>query len=165
MATLYRRVDSKEALLQTIVDGYADRLDEAFAAVLAADAGGPAVLAERLLAITWVFAHASRHFRAESRIVALGWYGREETASPVHRYFVATEQRLHTLAELHGDAMPKDVAGLVVKEDAEYLIIDQALCQFRCAAQHLFHLQGGVHFARDFIEQQKCLGLFAGSFE
>ncbi|MBV9795071.1 MAG: helix-turn-helix transcriptional regulator [Actinobacteria bacterium] len=100
MATLYRRVDSKEALLQTIVDGYADRLDEAFAAVLAADPGGPAALAARVLAITWVFAHASRHFRAESRIVALGWYGREETASPVHRYFVATQQRLDTLAEL-----------------------------------------------------------------
>jgi AcrR family transcriptional regulator len=96
MATLYRRVDSKEALLRTIVDVYADRLDEAFGAVLAAGSSDT----EQLYAIMRVFAHASRHFREESQIVVFGWPGREAASSPVHEYFVATQRRLDTLAAL-----------------------------------------------------------------
>ena len=96
MATLYRRVDSKEALLRTIVDVYADQLDEAFGAVLAAGSSDT----EQLYAIMRVFAHASRHFREESQIVVFGWPGREAASSPVHEYFVATQRRLDTLAEL-----------------------------------------------------------------
>ena len=111
MASLYRRVDSKEALLRTIVDAYADHLDEAFGTVMATGSSGP----ERLYAIMAVFAHASRHFRDESQIVAFGWSGREETSSPVHRYFVATQQRLDALAGLfqHGlaDGSIRPVAG------------------------------------------------------
>jgi AcrR family transcriptional regulator len=111
MASLYRRVDSKESLLGTIVDVYADGLDEAFGAVMAAEASGP----ERLYAIMRVFAHASRHFREESRIVVFGWYGREAASSPVHAYFVATQQRLDALAELFrrglGDGTVRPIAG------------------------------------------------------
>ncbi|HXP54882.1 MAG TPA: helix-turn-helix domain-containing protein, partial [Streptosporangiaceae bacterium] len=111
MASLYRRVDSKEALLRTIVDAYADHLDEAFGTVMATGSSGP----ERLYAIMAVFAHASRHFRDESQIVVFGWSGREETSSPVHRYFVATQQRLDALAGLfqHGlaDGSIRPVAG------------------------------------------------------
>jgi AcrR family transcriptional regulator len=96
MATLYRRVDSKEALLRTIVDAYADRLDEAFGAVVAADSSDT----EQLYAIMRVFAHASHHFREESQIVVFGWPGREAASSPVHEYFVATQRRLDALAAL-----------------------------------------------------------------
>ena len=98
MASLSRRVESKETLLRTIVDVYADGLNEAFEAVMASK--GPD--SERLYAIMRVFAHASRHFREESRIVVFGWYGREAAASPVHDYFVATQRRLDALTGLFG---------------------------------------------------------------
>ena len=98
MASLYRRVESKETLLRTIVDVYADGLNEVFEAVMASK--GPD--SERLYAIMRVFAHASRHFREESRIVVFGWYGRESAASPVHDYFVATQRRLDALTGLFG---------------------------------------------------------------
>jgi AcrR family transcriptional regulator len=111
MATLYRRVDSKESLLRTIVDVYADGLDEAFGAMMAADSTGT----ERLYATMRVFAHASRHFREESQIVVFGWYGREATSSPVHDYFIATQQRLDALAGLFrrglGDGTIRPIAG------------------------------------------------------
>ena len=98
MASLYRRVESKETLLRTIVDVYADGLNEAFEAVTASKGSD----SERLYAIMRVFAYASRHFRDESRIVVFGWYGREAASSPVHDYFVATQRRLDTLTGLFG---------------------------------------------------------------
>jgi AcrR family transcriptional regulator len=98
MASLYRRVESKETLLRTIVDVYADGLNEAFEAVMASKGSD----SERLYAIMRVFAYASRHFREESRIVVFGWYGREAASSPVHGYFVATQRRLDTLTGLFG---------------------------------------------------------------
>jgi AcrR family transcriptional regulator len=111
IASLYRRVESKETLLRTIVDVYADGLDEAFEAVMASE--GPD--SERLYAIMRVFAHASRHFREESRIVVFGWHGREAASSPVHDYFVATQRRLDTLTGLFGrgldDGTVRPIAG------------------------------------------------------
>lgn len=94
MATLYRRVESKESLLRTIIDVYADCLDQAFSAVMSAGSGEP----ERLYALTRVFGHASRHFREESQIVSFGWFGREAASSPVHDYFIATQQRFEAMA-------------------------------------------------------------------
>jgi AcrR family transcriptional regulator len=111
MATLYRRVDSKESLLRTIIAVYADHLDKAFGAVTATGSTGP----EQLYAIMHVFAHASRHFREESQIVMFGWSGREETSSPVHQYFMGTQQRLDALAGLFrrglADGSIRPVAG------------------------------------------------------
>ncbi len=100
MATLYRRVESKESLLRTIIDVYADCLDQAFSAVMSAGSGEP----ERLYALTRVFGHASRHFREESQIVSFGWFGHEAASSPVHDYFIATQRRFDAMAELlrHG---------------------------------------------------------------
>ena len=100
MATLYRRVESKESLLKTIIDVYADCLDQAFSAVMSAGSGEP----ERLYALTRVFGHASRHFREESQIVSFGWFGREAASSPVHDYFIATQMRFEAMAGLlrHG---------------------------------------------------------------
>lgn len=96
MATLYRRVESKESLLRTIIDVYADCLDQAFSAVMSAGSGAP----ERLYALTRVFGHASRHFREESQIVSFGWFGREAASSPVHGYFIATQRRFDAMAAL-----------------------------------------------------------------
>jgi AcrR family transcriptional regulator len=100
MATLYRRVESKESLLRSIIDVYAGCLDEAFGAVMSADSSD----AERLYALTRVFGHASRHFHEESRIVSFGWFGREAASSPVHDYFVATQRRFDAMTALlrHG---------------------------------------------------------------
>jgi AcrR family transcriptional regulator len=111
MASLYRRVESKETPLRTIVDVYADGLNEAFEAVMASE--GPD--SERLYAIMRVFAHANRHFREESRIVVFGWYGQEAASSPVHDYFVATQRRLDALTGLFGrgleDGTVRPIAG------------------------------------------------------
>jgi AcrR family transcriptional regulator len=96
MATLYRRVDSKESLLRAIIDEYAGALEQAFSAVMSASSSEP----ECLYAITRVFGHASRRFREESQIVVFGWFGREAASSPVHDYFIATQRRLGVLAGL-----------------------------------------------------------------
>jgi hypothetical protein len=53
---------------------------------------------ERLYALTRVFGHASRQFREESQIVSFGWFGREAASSPVHDYFIATQQRFEAMA-------------------------------------------------------------------
>ncbi|MGH1561560.1 TetR family transcriptional regulator [Mumia sp. DW29H23] len=96
MATLYRRFDSKEALLREILDAYAGRLDHAFDAVMRAGSGE----SETLSALARVFVRASREYREESLIVNLGWTGRETPTSPFHDYYLATQNRLQALEEL-----------------------------------------------------------------
>ncbi|WP_051684439.1 TetR/AcrR family transcriptional regulator [Blastococcus sp. URHD0036] len=96
MGTLYRRVESKEALLREILGSYSGHLGEAFGAVLAA--GSPEV--ETLDGLARVFVHASRRFEAETCIVRYGWSGREATTSPFHDYYLATQGRLTALEEL-----------------------------------------------------------------
>jgi AcrR family transcriptional regulator len=96
MGTLYRRVESKEALLREILGSYSGHLGEAFGAVLAA--GSPEV--ETLDGLARVFVHASRRFEAETCIVRYGWSGREATTSPFHDYYLATQGRLRSLEEL-----------------------------------------------------------------
>lgn len=96
MGTLYRRVESKESLVKEIIERYASRLDRAFQAVLAAHASGP----ESLDALARVYVHASRRFSEESRIVKLGWRGREAESSPFHDYYMETQRRLHLLEQL-----------------------------------------------------------------
>jgi len=96
MGTLYRRVESKEALLREIIDGYGARFDEAFRAVLGAGSSVP----EALDGLARVFVHISRRFHEESRIVNYGWSRRQAESSPLHGYFVATEARFAQLEKL-----------------------------------------------------------------
>jgi AcrR family transcriptional regulator len=109
--TLYRKVESKEALLAQIVDTYAADFGTALQTVLAADGTEPQVLD----GVARVFVHANRHFRDEARIVIYGWSQREATSSPLHEYYMATEQRLAQFQQLmrrgveHGRL--RDVAG------------------------------------------------------
>ncbi|MGY1773460.1 TetR/AcrR family transcriptional regulator [Blastococcus sp. SYSU D00813] len=96
MGTLYRRVESKEALLREVLGSYSGHLGDAFAAVLAA--GSPPV--ETLDGLVRVFVHASRRFEAESCMLRYGWSGREATSSPFHDYYLETQGRLRALEEL-----------------------------------------------------------------
>ena len=96
MATVYRRVDSKEALLREIVETYANRVDGAVNAVL--NAGSSA--AGTVVALARVLLHITREHRESYAIVNLGWTGRESEASPVHPYFVGTKRRLRGFENL-----------------------------------------------------------------
>ena len=66
---------------------------------------------------------------------------------------------LNALPEFHGHTMAKDVLGFLVQQDAENLVVNQAFGKFGGAAQNFLHVQSGVRFAADFVEQQQRLGL------
>lgn len=90
MGTLYRRIDSKEAILREILEEYSSLLDHAVRSVLTADS----TPIESLDGIARVFIHASRRFRKESEIVKLGWSGRESGSNPFRDYYLQTQERL-----------------------------------------------------------------------
>lgn len=90
MGTLYRRIDSKEAVLREILEDYSALLDQAVRGVLTTDS----TPVESLDAIAGLFIHAARRFRHESEIVKLGWNGRETDASPFRDYYLQTQERL-----------------------------------------------------------------------
>ncbi|MGY1742238.1 MULTISPECIES: TetR/AcrR family transcriptional regulator [unclassified Blastococcus] len=96
MGTLYRRVESKEALLREVLARYSGHLGDAFGAVFAA--GSTEV--ETLDGLARVFVHASRRFEAESCILRYSWSGREAVHSPFHDYYLQTQGRLGALEEL-----------------------------------------------------------------
>ncbi|MET7401040.1 helix-turn-helix domain-containing protein [Dactylosporangium sp. NPDC005572] len=100
MGTLYRRVESKEALLREIIDDHGAHFEQAFQAVMSAGSTPP----ETLDGLARVFVHMSRRYREEARIVLYGWAQREATTSPLHEYYVATQRRLARLERLmqHG---------------------------------------------------------------
>jgi AcrR family transcriptional regulator len=98
MGTLYRRVESKEALLGEVLARYSGQLGSAFGAVFTAGATD----VETLDGLVRVFVHASRRFEAESCILRYGWSGREATTSPFHDYYLETQGRLRALEELLG---------------------------------------------------------------
>ncbi|TDO46393.1 TetR family transcriptional regulator [Kribbella sp. VKM Ac-2527] len=98
MGTLYRRVESKEAILRDILEFYGSCLDQAVRAVLTIGSSE----AESLDALGRVFVHAKRRFRQESEIVKFGWSGREATTSPFHDYYLQTQERLRLLERVLG---------------------------------------------------------------
>jgi AcrR family transcriptional regulator len=96
VATLYRRVESKETLLAEIIDEYGSSFDRAFQTVVAAGGTAP----ELLDGLARVLVSVSRHFAGETRIVSHGWSQRESANSPLHDYFIATQHRLAELAKV-----------------------------------------------------------------
>jgi AcrR family transcriptional regulator len=96
MGTLYRRVESKDALLLQIINEYSGSLDEAYKAVLTA--GSPET--EALDALARVFVRASRRFSQELRIVKFGWSGRENPSSPFHVYFEQSLRRRQLISTM-----------------------------------------------------------------
>lgn len=152
MATLYRRVESKEALLKTIVDAYALYLDDAFDAVLPADSTEP----QHLYGLARVFGYATRRFREESRIVMFGWFGREAASSPVHDYFVATGRRLDAMAELFRRGVESGVLRNVAPPE-------QSAVHFRSVLWLRFHEHARTSEDRafDFLRQSLIQGSLA----
>jgi AcrR family transcriptional regulator len=96
VATLYRRVESKETLLAEIIDEYGSSFDQAFRAVVAAGGTAP----ELLDGLARVLVSVSRLFAGETRIVSYGWSQRESASSPLHDYYIATQGRLAELAKV-----------------------------------------------------------------
>lgn len=96
MGTLYRRIESKEALLGEILGSYGDRFDKAFRAIVTAGSPVP----QSLDAISRVFVYMNRRYPEEGRIVSYGWSRRETTTGPLHDYFIATEQRFAELRRI-----------------------------------------------------------------
>lgn len=96
MGTLYRRIESKEALLGEILGSYSARFDQAFRAIVTAGSPAP----ESLDAIARVFVYMNRRHPEEGRIVMYGWSRRETATGPLHDYFMATEQRFAELRKI-----------------------------------------------------------------
>lgn len=120
MGTLYRRIDSKEAVFTEIVENYADQLDAALRAALTTPAGSEA---ETLDAVAYVTTNATRRFRHEVAIMRVTWGRHQENHLPAQRYVSQTADRLAVVASVlergqrRGDIRaicePKVLAGLL----------------------------------------------------
>ena len=93
MATMYRRVSSKEAMLTEILGTYSQILNSGVAAVIETE--GSEV--ERLDAVMYLLTNATRRFAEETSIVKFGWNGREPGAGPFQTYSEQTQGRLSLL--------------------------------------------------------------------
>lgn len=93
MATLYRRVGSKDELLGEILGAYDTRFD---AAVRAALTTGDSVV-ESLDAVAFVLVVAKRRFRLESEIVKLANPWSAPASSALKSYWASTDARLRLL--------------------------------------------------------------------
>ena len=96
MATLYRRVESKEVLLREIVGAHTSRLDQLVSGV--ATSGATEV--EMVDALAEAYVTLSHRFSQETRIVTFGLSGRESGTATVADYYRAAEYRLATLEEI-----------------------------------------------------------------
>ncbi|MFC0529931.1 TetR/AcrR family transcriptional regulator [Phytohabitans kaempferiae] len=96
MGTLYRRIESKEALLTEILGSYGALFEQAFRAIVAEGSSAP----ESLDAVARVFVYMNRRYPEEGRIVRYGWSRRETTTGPLHDYYIATEQRFAELRKI-----------------------------------------------------------------
>ena len=61
--------------------------------------------------------------------------------------------------------MGKDFASIVVKQNAEHLVVDYALDEAGGAAQQLLDVENGAGFARHFVEHQQRIRLATRAFE
>lgn len=97
MGTLYRRVESKQALFAEIVENYDEQLDALLRVALTTDAESEV---ESLDALAFGVAHAARRFTAEAHMMSLIWNRQQESQSSVNRYVTHTGERLGLLADL-----------------------------------------------------------------
>lgn len=93
MATLYRRVTSKDELLRDILGAYDAQFDAAVRAAMTA--GGSVV--ESLDALAYVLVSAKRRFRLESEIVKLANPGTAPAPAALESYWASTGARLRLL--------------------------------------------------------------------
>lgn len=97
MGTLYRRIESKQALFAEIVDNYDEQLDALLRSALTTEAASEA---ESLDALAFGVAYAARRFTDEAHMMSLIWNRQQESQSPVNRYVRHTGERLGLLAGL-----------------------------------------------------------------
>ncbi len=64
----------------------------------------------------------------------------------------ASQPALNSLTVFHVEALPKHLLLVVVQQDAQNLIVNDALNQFGSAAQQLFDVQDGAGLAANLIE-------------
>ena len=98
MATLYRRVESKEVLLREIVGAHTTRLDQLVSGV--ATSGPSPTEVEMVDALAEAYVTLSHRFSQETRIVTFGLSGRESGTETVADYYRAAQYRLATLEEI-----------------------------------------------------------------
>jgi AcrR family transcriptional regulator len=137
MGTLYRRIESKEALLRETMSAYSTQVQEAFEAALSVGSTEP----ETLDAVGRVFVRAGRHFREEGSIVVYGWHERESAASPFHEHFRSTLQRLTMLERL----LERGVANGTLRTEAT---APEMALHLRTVLWHPFHEVGRTSEAR-----------------
>lgn len=95
MGTLYRRIESKEAIHAEIVSNYDEQLDAVLRVALTTN---PASAPESLDALAFGVSYAARRFPEEARMMSLIWNRQQEAHAAVRRYVVRTEDRLQLLA-------------------------------------------------------------------
>lgn len=96
MGSLYRRVESKEAILREILNAYSARMG---AAVQIALTSAESEI-EALDALARMFVHAGRRFRAESEIVKVKWGGEFDAPGPFQDYYAGSQSRLRQLTDV-----------------------------------------------------------------
>jgi AcrR family transcriptional regulator len=89
MGTLYRRISSKEELLEEILAGYSGLMGSAVRAVLDTGTSVP----ESLDAVAYVFVNGKRRFRMESEIVKFEWHADREPNRPLTEFVRDTTAR------------------------------------------------------------------------
>nr|WP_290367620.1 TetR/AcrR family transcriptional regulator [Rhodococcus spelaei] len=98
MGTIYRRIDSMEALFVEIAQNYSDQVDRALHAALTTD---PSAKAATLDALSFVTANANKKFREETSMMALAWsQGTEGQSSFDRTYRKSASERMSMLVEI-----------------------------------------------------------------
>lgn len=97
MGTLYRRIDSKQAIFDEIVGDYDEQLDAVLRAALITEARTET---ESLDALAFGVAHCARRFPDETRMMSLIWNRQQESRAAVQRYIAHTAERLSMLANI-----------------------------------------------------------------
>lgn len=97
MGTLYRRIESKQAILAEIVENYDKQLDAILRVALTTQAQTEA---ESLDALAFGVIHAARRFPDETHMMSLIWNRQQESQAPVRKYVTHAEERMVLLANL-----------------------------------------------------------------
>lgn len=97
LGTLYRRIESKQAIFAEIIGNYDEQLDAVLRVALSTKAGTEA---ESLDALAFGIAHATRRFRDETLMMSLILNGQQDSQAPMKQYTTHTRERLALLANL-----------------------------------------------------------------
>ncbi|MEW2622503.1 helix-turn-helix domain-containing protein [Streptomyces sp. NPDC048106] len=102
MATLYRRVESKDAMLQEILETYAETVRGGYEAALTT----PGVTVPQALdALCLFFSYMVRGWHKEHTVARLGWSHRDNLS--IHRFYLSTQRHMSLIEEVlrRGQAM------------------------------------------------------------